>query len=242
MGALLFDGFDVTRYAYVRMEAPPGPPNETEAVQLAGVDGEWVTSSTHPSYDVVAHCTLRAAFLGSWASVRRELRANLCGKGECPLVLPDDPDLTWTATASFDGSVTTPVVAPVEFDIVFSIHDVEATGAVHSHMVTAGQTCYFEVQGTRHPQITITASAQRNATNYLWGVQFDNGDRMRVKIPTALATPVTIDCADRKALVATEVSMVTLDSDWPKLDTGPHTVRIDVGTGYATLTIKERYL
>ena len=36
--------------------------------------------------------------------------------------------------------------------------------------------------------------------------------------------------------------MITLDSDWPVLSPGPHTVRMDEGTGTATLTWQERSL
>jgi hypothetical protein len=72
-------------------------------------------------------------------------------------------------------------------------------------------------------------------------VRFDDGDYLRVAIPTSSATPVEIDCESRVARVGGNVSMVTMDSDWPMLSPGRHVARNDVGTGSATLTWEERW-
>jgi hypothetical protein len=76
----------------------------------------------------------------------------------------------------------------------------------------------------------------------MWSLTFDEGDYVRLKLPTALATTVSIDCKERRVLVGGEVSMLTLESDWPRLAAGTHTVRMDLGTGAATISIRERCL
>lgn len=99
------------------------------------------------------------------------------------------------------------------------------------------------VVGHDRPRINITTTqAQRDSTTHLWGIRFDNGDMLRVKLPTALQTPVDIDVRHRRVLVGHEVTMLTLESDWPALKAGTHTAIIDVGSGSAAITIRERCL
>jgi phage-related protein len=111
-----------------------------------------------------------------------------------------------------------------------------------SFTVRSGTPATFTVDHDL-PQISITTTqAQRDSVTHLWGVRFDNGDMLRVLLSTALQTPVDIDVRQRKVLIGHEVSMLTLESDWPKLKAGTHTATIDVGSGSAAITIRERCL
>lgn len=93
------------------------------------------------------------------------------------------------------------------------------------------------------PRIKVEASAAvRNSTSLVWGIRFDEGDFLHVKLATAGEHSVFIDCEERTVLVDGSVSMVTLDSDWPRLDAGVHTIRMDQGTGDASVTWQERCL
>lgn len=96
-----------------------------------------------------------------------------------------------------------------------------------------------------HPRPSIVISASnvvRDSSTHLWGLRFDGGDFLRVKLASDDAVLVGIDCPNRHVTVNSQTSMVTLTSDWPQLGAGSHTVSMDVGTGTATLTIRERYL
>lgn len=116
-------------------------------------------------------------------------------------------------------------------------------GGSREYAIPSGGSLTFEVGGTYPAMPAVSAAAaQRDASTQLWGLTFDDVDRMRVELPTALATQVSIDASTRKVLVGNDVDMVTLDSDWPRLAPGTHTVRMDQGTGQATLTFRERCL
>jgi len=93
------------------------------------------------------------------------------------------------------------------------------------------------------PDVSVSvAAAVRDSTSLVWGIRFDEGDFLHVKLADDNAHSVSIDCAARVVLVDGDVSMVTLDSNWPELARGVHTARIDNGTGSASLTWQERCL
>ena len=93
------------------------------------------------------------------------------------------------------------------------------------------------------PHIAIVAtSAKRANSSLVWGLRFDDSTVLHVRLPDASTHRVEIDCEHRTAKVDGSTSMVTLDSDWPSLRAGTHSVRMDEGTGAATLTWQERCL
>lgn len=99
--------------------------------------------------------------------------------------------------------------------------------------------------GVKHdlPDVSVSvAAAVRDSASLVWGIRFDEGDFLHVKLADDNAHSVSIDCAARVVLVDGAVSMVTLDSNWPELARGMHVARIDNGTGSASLTWQERCL
>lgn len=107
--------------------------------------------------------------------------------------------------------------------------------------LSSGGTKTITVGGTHPARLTIAAtSAKRNATTGAWGVTVDSGDHIRVPLADSSTHAVTIDCGSRAATVDGATAMVTLDSDWPALTPGTHTIDMDLGTGAATLTWQER--
>ena len=242
--SLTYDGFDLTRYALVKLERPVGPSLRIETEQVPGRDGEIPVSIELDVLRIIAHCTLRRRYYHRWDRVRMELAAAFTKLGEHMLTLPDEPDLYRMATASLTDNVQMPLEPPVEFSVEFVCHDPVAYGDVHSVTVPSGGSVEFEVGGM-FPAVgigVVAASAVRNSSSGVWGVRFDEGDFMHVALPSISSRRVEIDADDRTVKVANATDMITLDSSWPKLEPGTHVARMDQGTGAATLTWIERYL
>lgn len=242
--SLTYDGFDLTRYAFVQLERPVGPSLRVESEQVPGGDGSVLMSLQLDELTITAHCTLRRRYYHEWERVRMELAAAFTKMGERELTLPDEPGLYRMATASLSNSVKTPLEPPVTFDVEFTCHSPVAYGDVHSVAIPSGGSVEFEVGGML-PAVDIgvaAASAVRSSSSGVWGVRFDEGDFMHVALPSGSSRKVEIDADGRTVKVANATDMITLDSSWPKLKPGTHVARMDQGTGAATLTWIERYL
>ena len=241
--SLKFDGFDLTRYAFVRLDRPVGPGMRVTAEQVPGRAGDVVTAMVADVLTITAHCTLKRNYLTQWDRVRMELAKVFTATEPKVLQLPDEPELHRYATASLTSGVSMPLEPPVTFDIEFVCHDPVAYRDEHSVTVPSGGSATFDVGGLLPARVRIVAaSAYRDASTYLWGIRFDEQDFTRVKFSTSGAKSVDIDCRERVALVAGATSMITVDSHWIELAPGQHTARMDQGTGAATISWIERYL
>lgn len=241
--SLTFDGFDLTRYAFVRLDRPVGPRMRIETEQVPGRAGNLITSMVADTLTITAHCTLRRRYITQWERVRMELAKVFTAAEPKVLQLPDEPELYRYATASLNSDVSMPLEPPATFDIEFVCHDPVAYRDEHSVTVPSGGSVTFDVGGLLPARVRIvTAYAYRDASTYLWGIRFDDQDFTRVKFSTSGAKSVDIDCKERVALVAGATSMITVDSHWIELAPGQHTARMDQGTGAATISWIERYL
>ena len=100
---------------------------------------------------------------------------------------------------------------------------------------TVGTTySYVNIGGNYPADVLISCEEATPSSSNLWGVRFDNKGYMRV--PVTQASSVSIDAASREVKVNNATSMITLDSDWAKLEPGRHSVKIDAGSGSATIT------
>lgn len=241
--SLTYDGFDLTRYAFVTLERPVGPSMRIETEQIPGRRGSLVTEVLPDSLTIIAHCTLRRKYLSRWNRVRAELAATFTKQGECMLTLPDEPGRYRMATASLDANVALPLIPPITFTITFVCHDPIAYGAGSSATVPSGGSVEVEIGGMVATTVTIFAlQAYRDQTSGLWGLKFDEGDFLHVDTGSNYNRRVDIDCEKRVVKVANALAMVTLDSNWPKLEPGTHVIRMDQGTGAATVSWIERYV
>lgn len=241
--SLTYDGFDLTRYAFVQVERPVGPSLRIETEQVPGRNGEIPVSMGLETLTVTAHCTLRRRYYYEWERVRMELAVAFAKMGERVLTLPDEPGLYRMATASLTANVTTPLEPPITFDVEFVCHDPVAYGVEHSVTIPSGGSVQFAVDGTLPVGVRIVAeSAVRDSSTGLWGVRFDEGSFLHVALASNTARKIEIDTPSRTVKVANATDMVTLDSTWPTLEPGTHVARMDQGTGAATLIWIERYL
>lgn len=241
--SLTYDGFDLTRYAFVRVERPVGPSLRVETEQVPGRNGSVLTSLQLDELTITAHCTLRRKYYHRWERVRMELAKAFSKMGERVLTLPDEPGLYRMATASLTANVTTPLEPPVTFDVEFTCHDPVAYGIERTVAIPADGYVMFEVGGMLPVGVRVEAGAAvRDSSTGLWAVQFDDGSSLRVALASSAARKVEIDSVTRTVRVANATDMVTLDSTWPKLEPGTHAARRYLGTGTATLSWIERYL
>lgn len=241
--SLTFDGFDLTRYAYVRLDKPVGPRMRIETEQVPGRSGDLVSSIVADTLTITAHCTLKRRYFSQWDRVRMELAKVFTVTEPKVLQLPDEPELYRYATASLNSDVSMPLEPPVTFDIELVCHDPVAYRDEHSVTVPSGGSVTFDVGGLLPARVRIIASsAVRSGSTLLWGLRFDEQDFTRIKLPNSYAQSVDIDCKERTALVAGATSMITKDSHWIELAPGAHTVRMDQGTGECIVSWIERYL
>lgn len=129
-----------------------------------------------------------------------------------------------------------------EITMTFVVPDHSRTGDTSTVAIPSAGSATFTVSGTASPSLVISATAAvRDPESLVWGVRFDEGAFLHVKLPTSSETAATIDCSRRVVTVGGVTSMVTLDSDWPALSKGSHSVRMDKGTGAASMTLTERW-
>ena len=173
-----------------------------------------------------------ARALASWLAVDgpRELAFGDDG-GLCYMAVPDgsadSKRLYWQEAVAISFLVPEPVML----------------GDRMTATVPSGATASVGVGGTAPARPVIVATAAvRDSSTGLWGVRDTaSGDFVRVALPTASPSAVTIDCERRTATVNGQSALVTLDSDWLELAPGAHALAVD-GTGDATLTWRERWL
>lgn len=240
---LTFGGFDLNQYAQIRLERQPGPSTRVSTQEVPGRSGEVFLGATLEPFVVIAHCTLKRAYVGDWDSVRKTLAAAFCPTVLKTLILPDEGGLERTASASFTSNVTEPAEPPLEFDVTFTDHDAVARGEFRTSTVPSGGSATISVAGTLPATLSIVAaSAVRSPSSLVWGLRFDEGEALRVDTGSEYARSVEIDCGRRTCRVAGATAMITPTSVWPSLTPGEHTVRMDQGSGAATLTWQERWL
>lgn len=221
-----------------------------QAVRVSEVRAELASVSGR-DYDVHVGSTLgngrvefTVALPGRDPAERRDLFSRLASwlrvDGPRRLVLPDRPDRHCLAVPDSSIELTGYIdgeTARIGFATVSPWHGTQRTVTVPS-----GGSATFRVEGTYPATCTLAAaSAVRSGSSGVWGVRLDEGDYVRVEL-TSGSHAVSIDCADRICKVDGAVDMLTLSSDWLELEPGGHTVRMDQGTGAATLTYVERWL
>lgn len=114
-------------------------------------------------------------------------------------------------------------------------------GAERSVTVPSGGSVDFVVGGSYPTSPIVTATAVRG-TSSLWGLILDELDFVHVATGSSSGRDVVLDCGQRTLTIQGSAAVPTLDSDWLRLSPGEHSLRMDNGTGAATVTWRERWL
>lgn len=237
--ALTFDGHDLTTLANCGDPRFSFAPFDPKAETVEGADGSKVLGGRVGAGSV----TIAMAVFGT-AQQRREKLSTLASWLDVDepkrLVMPDT---SWYYMAVPSGGFEVDAnINPYMFDMEFMLADPIAYGEQRTATVPSGGSVNITVGGTAETYPTVTASAAvRNSSSQVWGIRLDEGGFVHVATGSSSARSVSLDCGARTCKVAGVTSLPTLDSDWLVLSPGTHTLRMDAGTGAATVTWRERW-
>lgn len=238
--SVVFDGHDLTELFLVTDVSRPWPSMSASASDNPA-GGSFLTGLRRSAAEV--SMTLYA--FGTTSERReaeRELASWLDVDGPRELAFGDDGGLCYMAVPSGAGEPKG-FASAESSSLTFLVPEPVMLGDSMSVTVVAGSPATAGVGGTAKARPTIVATgAVRDSSTGLWGVRDTaSGSFVRVALPTASPSSVTIDCERRTATVNGQSALVTLDSDWLELAPGAHALAVD-GTGSATLTWRERWI
>lgn len=240
---LTYDGHDIESLFAAGSPTFLWHSSAPDYVDVPGRDGAAVRGSRF----AVANVSFTVAAFGSLAE-RRAALSTLGGwldvDGPRALVLPDTPDRRYMAVPSGALAVERHIdcdTAVLAFDVV----EPAAYGSTRSATVPSGGQVTVTVDGTYPTAPAIyAASAVRDASSLAWGIRLDGGDFVHIDTGSASARRVDIDCGTRTSTITASrtAKLLTLDSDWLSMEPGSHVLKMDEGTGAATVTWTERWL
>lgn len=238
---VIFDGHDLSELFDIGdpdisiLNSKPNFINSDSMTGVVVLGRRWDASSV--SFAIVAHGTAserRNAFsaLGVWLNVDKPKK----------LVLPDTPDRYYMAIPDGPLDLERGILGE-KTRVAFSLVDPVAYSAQETTVtVPSGGSVTFDVGGTYPAAPRIQATAVRDSTSLVWGVRLDEGDFVHVATGNAAGRVVVVDCDARTVTLSGNAHIMTLDSDWLELSPGSHTLRMDNGTGAATVKYRERWL
>lgn len=126
-------------------------------------------------------------------------------------------------------------------ELAFTADDPIRYGARKTAAIASAGSTTVLVGGNMPAIVSLSSDAAvRGGNSTVWGIRADEADFMHVATGADTAKAVVIDGITRSVTVAGETKMLTLDSNWLTLKPGGHAVRMDEGTGAATLSWQER--
>ena len=218
------------------------PAARPETVDVPGRDGTILKAMTYEPRKITLECR---AFGRRWADFDRivdEIAAHAMTHGLVDVSVRSHPGETYRAyLESISPGDRVGGTGIGYFELAFTAPDPYRRGREHKVTVPSGGSVQLRVGGTAPAVVSLYAhSAVRSTGSTVWGVRFDEGEFLHVATGSEYARTVDIDCDSRTVKVGGGTAMLTIDSDWPTLAPGRHTVRMDEGAGVATLTWVER--
>lgn len=236
-GDYCFEDHDII----VEMINDDPPELRTDVYERVGGDGSVLRSSHLGTRTITLNCR---AFRDRWEdfdAVKDEISLLIASSGTRELTLRNHFGEHYVAKLveySEDERIGGTGIGA--FTLTFTAYDPVRFGAIKSVAIPSGGAAGFLVTGNYPSDIVIKVTNAVGNSSGIWGVRFDDGDYLQVKLPTSSGTSIDIDSYTRTVKVAGNGSIVTLESNWPTLKTGEHTVTMSPGTGTATMTWQER--
>lgn len=236
---VVFDGHVLTDYFLLSDISLPLPSFAPTTRDVAGMDGVLFADNRMQQLEI----SLTVSVWDMPIDDRRELIGTLWGWLQVdkpkPLQIGDAP--YWLVVPAQCGELEHYINADA-VTLRFLACDPVRYGAERSAAIPSGGSVQINVSGTYPTYLRIASSAAVRGTSNQWGVQVDSGDYSRLTLPTASASSVVIDASTRTATINGDPAMITLASDWLRVEPGTHTVAMDIGTGAATVAWAERWL
>lgn len=240
MESVAFNGVELTgKYKVLVIRGLP--PMQVEAEEVPGFDGYVVKGAKRMPPEITLRFVMgptpnyrmmeRIRELSALLDVREPKRLEFGEDGGLWCMAMPNGSIEWARHVS-SGSV----------DVPFLVTETAMYGKTRTVTVPSGSSVEFMVGGTYPTKPEIAANAVRDASSTVWGVRLDEGDFIHVATGTGSAAQVSVDCGKRTCKVAGATNLPTLDSDWLEFSPGKHTLRMDNGTGAATVTWIERWL
>lgn len=237
---VMYNGYVLSDFLQVIDVGKPSAGRVNSTKQVSGMDGTLLTGST------LAPVTIPVTFLLSEMDMTerreriRELSYMIRSREPARLEFASDNGLYYMAVP--DGEV--PIQDHVRAGKVvvgFRADSPILYGAERSVTVPSGGSARIMVGGTYPTEPTITGSLTGDSTaDHVWGLRVDEGSYLHVSLGNG-QREVVADCERCVVTVDGTVTLPTLDSDWLRLDIGPHTLANDVGSGACTVTWRERW-
>lgn len=220
------------------------PAARADTVDVPGRDGTVLREITYEPRNITLECRVFGKRWEDFETIRDSLVTNLMSRGELRLSLRTHPGeyyMAYLASITEGDRVGGTGIGYLE--LAFVATDPLRYGTVRTAEVPSGGSVTVLVGGNQPAPVSVSSeNAVRSSGSLVWGIRADEVDFMHVPTGHQDGVKVTIDAADRSCTVINGTSMITLDSNWLVLAPGRHEVRMDEGTGAATLTWQERSL
>ena len=235
-----YTGYVLSDFLQVISVEKPGASRVNNTKQVSGMDG------TLPMGSTLSPVTIPVTFLLSEMDMMerreriRELYYMIRSREPARLEFASDCGLYYMAVP--DGEV--PIqdhVRAGKVVVSFRADSPMLYGAERSVTVPSGGSAQIMVGGTYPTEPTVVGSLTGDSTaGNVWGLRVDGGSYFHVQLGSG-QREVVADCERCVVTVDGTVTLPTLDSDWLRLDVGPHTLTNDVGSGACTVTWRERW-
>ena len=220
------------------------PPARAETMDVPGRDGTQLLGITYEPRTIMLECRTFEKTWDGFEKLRDKLVTHMMTHEELKISVRTHPGeyyMAYLNSMTEGDRIGGTGIGYLELEFIAS--DPLRYGKVREATIPSGDSTTILVYGNQPAPMSITADAAiRSNGSTVWGVRFDEGDFAHIATGSSSARAVEINAIGRYAKVAGAISMITLDSNWPVLKPGKHTVRMDEGTGAATITWQERSL
>lgn len=218
------------------------PELKTDVFDRVGGDGSVLRSAHLGARTITLECRAYRTRWREFDRVKDEMAQLLMKDGEQVLSLRNHFGEYYLARlVAFEESDRIGGTGIGQFTLTFTAFDPIRFGSRQYVTISGNGAVHIDVSGSYPTTFSVRSSGvSRDGSTGLWGLRFDDGDFLYVKIPTDGYTPVTLDSYTRQVRVAGNPSIATLDSNWPTLEAGTHKVEMDMGDGSALIEWQER--
>ena len=217
------------------------PTVRASTIEVPGRDGQVLTGLTLEPRTITLECRCFCETWHAYDQLKYQLAGLFAKQKELHVSTRNHPGEYYVAhlESITEGDREANGIGYMEMTLVAD--DPVRYGETKTATVPSAGSVTITVGGTMPASLSFGGGqCIRDGTTQVWGLKFDNADFLHVPTGSGTIKNVQVNCETRSVKVSGATKMVTLDSNWPKLTPGTHTVANDQGTGASTLTWIER--